>query len=89
MRELLLNLVVNVILITSVDILGDGFCRTDKYDFGKHIVCAIMTKKEFLTKFSKERGSFRSFKTTRTIFLSWTPKKVINGVYVFLDGKKL
>ena len=33
----------------------DGYCRTDESDFGKHIVCAIMTK-EFLN-FSKERGN--------------------------------
>ena len=64
----------------------DGYCRTDKYDFGKHIVCAIMTK-EFL-KFSKERGNdlFQDHKNNIS-FLDL--KKVINGVYVFLDGKKL
>ena len=33
----------------------DGYCRTDESDFGKHIVCAIVTN-EFL-KFSKERGN--------------------------------
>ncbi|WP_044247271.1 DUF2237 family protein [Francisella hispaniensis] len=25
----------------------DGFCRTDNYDYGRHVVCAIMTQ-EFL-----------------------------------------
>lgn len=33
----------------------DGFCHTDKYDTGKHIVCAIMTD-EFLL-FSKQAGN--------------------------------
>ena len=33
----------------------DGYCRTDKSDLGRHVVCAIVTK-EFLN-FSKERGN--------------------------------
>lgn len=33
----------------------DGFCNTDVYDHGKHIICAIMTD-DFLN-FSKEQGN--------------------------------
>lgn len=33
----------------------DGFCRTDKHDFGKHVVCAIVSK-EFLD-FTASRGN--------------------------------
>lgn len=33
----------------------DGMCRTDKFDGGKHVVCAIMTD-EFL-QFSKAAGN--------------------------------
>lgn len=33
----------------------DGFCRTDVYDSGRHVVCAIMTE-EFL-EFTKGRGN--------------------------------
>lgn len=33
----------------------DGFCRTDKFDTGTHVVCAIVTQ-EFL-KFSLSRGN--------------------------------
>ena len=33
----------------------DGYCRTDKSDLGRHVVCAIVTK-EFLN-FSKDRGN--------------------------------
>ncbi|NTS78425.1 DUF2237 domain-containing protein [Catenovulum sp. SM1970] len=33
----------------------DGFCRTDKYDQGRHVICAIMTD-EFLA-FSKSKGN--------------------------------
>ena len=33
----------------------DGFCRTDKLDYGSHTVCAIVTE-EFL-EFSKRKGN--------------------------------
>ena len=33
----------------------DGYCRTGPQDFGRHVVCAIVTQ-EFLT-FSKSRGN--------------------------------
>lgn len=33
----------------------DGYCRTDEYDSGRHVICAIMTD-EFLT-FSKSKGN--------------------------------
>lgn len=33
----------------------DGYCRTDNFDQGKHVVCAVMTA-EFLT-FSYEQGN--------------------------------
>lgn len=33
----------------------DGYCRTDKYDYGRHVICAEMTE-EFLT-FTKEQGN--------------------------------
>ena len=33
----------------------DGYCRTDVYDSGRHVVCAIMTE-AFLT-FTKSRGN--------------------------------
>merc|ERR1711978_339510 len=33
----------------------DGYCRTDRYDHGIHVVCATMTE-EFLT-FTKSRGN--------------------------------
>lgn len=33
----------------------DGFCRTDKYDQGRHVICAVMTK-EFLD-YTKSRGN--------------------------------
>ncbi|MBF24933.1 MAG: hypothetical protein CMP49_00210 [Flavobacteriales bacterium] len=33
----------------------DGFCRTNKFDYGQHTVCAIMTQ-DFL-EFSKNNGN--------------------------------
>ena len=33
----------------------DGFCRTDQYDEGRHVICAIVTEK-FLN-FSRSRGN--------------------------------
>lgn len=33
----------------------DGFCRTESIDYGRHVVCAIMTE-EFL-QFSKQTGN--------------------------------
>ncbi len=33
----------------------DGFCRTDEHDYGRHVVCAIVTD-EFL-KFSRAMGN--------------------------------
>jgi uncharacterized protein (DUF2237 family) len=33
----------------------DGFCRTDKNDLGRHLVCAVMTE-EFL-EFTKSKGN--------------------------------
>lgn len=33
----------------------DGFCRTDESDFGRHVVCAIVTR-EFL-EFTLKRGN--------------------------------
>jgi len=33
----------------------DGYCRTNKQDFGRHVVCAIMTQ-EFL-EFSRFKGN--------------------------------
>merc|ERR1711990_1151399 len=33
----------------------DGYCRTDRYDYGIHVVCATMTE-EFLT-FTKNQGN--------------------------------
>jgi uncharacterized protein len=33
----------------------DGFCRTDKIDNGKHVVCAIVT--EAFLSFSKNKGN--------------------------------
>ena len=33
----------------------DGHCRTDDYDFGRHVVCAIMTQ-DFL-EFSRSKGN--------------------------------
>lgn len=33
----------------------DGFCRTDQYDEGRHVVCAIMT--ESFLKFTRSRGN--------------------------------
>ena len=33
----------------------DGFCRTDKYDTGRHVIASIMTA-EFL-EFTKSRGN--------------------------------
>ncbi len=33
----------------------DGFCRTDKLDFGRHAVCAVMTE-DFLA-FTRSRGN--------------------------------
>lgn len=33
----------------------DGFCRTDKSDFGSHTVCVVVTE-EFL-EFSKQKGN--------------------------------
>jgi uncharacterized protein len=33
----------------------DGFCKTDESDFGKHVICAIVTN-EFL-QFSYENGN--------------------------------
>ena len=45
----------------------DGYCRTDESDFGKHIVCAIVTN-EFL-KFS-ERGNDLSTPQNNFSFLT-------------------
>ncbi|KAB7729308.1 DUF2237 family protein [Rudanella paleaurantiibacter] len=33
----------------------DGFCRTDEYDQGRHVVCAIMT--EPFLQFTRSRGN--------------------------------
>jgi len=33
----------------------DGCCRTDEQDFGRHVVCAVMTE-EFL-RFTRSRGN--------------------------------
>ncbi len=33
----------------------DGFCRTNEYDLGRHIICAVVTE-EFLT-FTKMQGN--------------------------------
>lgn len=33
----------------------DGLCRTDRFDNGRHVVCAVMTE-EFL-EFSKSKGN--------------------------------
>lgn len=33
----------------------DGFCRTDQHDFGRHVVCAVVTK-EFL-EYSRSQGN--------------------------------
>lgn len=33
----------------------DGFCRTDEQDFGRHVVCAVMTE-DFL-RFSSSHGN--------------------------------
>lgn len=33
----------------------DGYCRTDQSDYGRHVVCAIVTE-EFLT-FTQRRGN--------------------------------
>ena len=51
----------------------DGYCRTDKSDLGRHVVCAIVTK-EFLN-FSKERGNDLLMSTYRILLshLTLTP----------------
>ena len=55
----------------------DGYCRTDKNDFGKHTICAEMNK-EFL-EFTKSKGNN----------LYSVVKEGENGVYVKVDGMNL
>lgn len=60
----------------------DGFCRTDNHDYGRHVVCAIMTQ-EFL-EYTASRGNDLSTPNPFLIFLGLNLE--INGVCVLCDG---
>ena len=58
LSEPLSNCNCNINLNKKIKLTGiyrDGFCRTEKFDFGLHTVCSIMTD-EFL-EFSKSEGN--------------------------------
>ena len=49
----------------------DGYCRTSKEDYGKHTVCAIVTK-EFL-EFSKSKGNDLTTPNNKYLFPGLEP----------------
>ena len=70
--------------IKLTGIYRDGYCKTEKNDFGLHTVCSIMTD-EFL-EFSKSVGNNLSDPVPEYNFLGF--HMVIDGVYVLKDGSK-
>ena len=62
----------------------DGFCHTDEFDRGLHVVCAQVTS-EFLN-FSKSRGNDLSTPRPELNFPGL--KEETPGVFVLKDGKR-
>ena len=62
----------------------DGFCNTNEYDHGLHIVCCLMNDK-FL-HYSFKQGN--DLITPKLNLIFQDSKKGILGVYVPLGGKK-